>query len=294
MIGMGLEISVVIPTYNRLEDLRKCLEALERQTFGCSRFEVVVIDGGSSDGTLDFLEKFVPGTAMRLSYLVEPKRGAAAARNAGVLRSKAAYVAFTDDDCIPEPEWLSDLFDSFPRDGNCAGVGGRVTPQANNIISRYIDYFRVSRAIEFGDTALYLVTANAMYRRPLLMAVGIFDERIIYGEDTNLSLKLLKRGYYLKSLDVAVVRHKDPTDVYGLYRKFWCYGSGLAAVARLEGKQADTIRNALLGKLFFPDSYFERYVKKKKLSMYETFAFALLHRVQTIGYYLGFCSGMKR
>lgn len=292
-MAMGPLVSVVIPTYNRLGDLRKCLGAMERQTLPADEFEVIVVDGGSSDGTLEFLESLAGSASFRMEYCIEKKRGAAAARNVGVLKSAAKFIAFTDDDCIPSATWLSELLSSFPPDEKCAAVGGRVSSQGKNIVSRYVDYCRISRSIIFGSRAVHLATTNALYRRSALLGVGIFDERIIIGEDLNLSQKILRKGYYLKPLDAAEILHRDPNDVFALYKKAWLHGTGVATVARIEGRAPDFGPVALLKSIMSPSSYIQKFVKKGKLALHEEIAFALLHRVQILGMFRGYAHGLK-
>ena len=96
-------ISVVIPTYNRAPELETCLTALAAQTLSPDQFEVLVIDDGSSDSTSSLLETLSSGNPMDLRYFVQPNEGPAAARNAGIEQAKGEWIAFTDDDCIPDP-----------------------------------------------------------------------------------------------------------------------------------------------------------------------------------------------
>src|SRR5689334_5243212 len=98
------EVSVVIPTHNRLEVLAEVLQALESQQ-GAPPFEVVVVDDGSTDGTGDWLRN----RTFRLNLLVlsQENRGPAAARNTGVAVASGRWVAFLGDDTVPSPGWLA-------------------------------------------------------------------------------------------------------------------------------------------------------------------------------------------
>jgi glycosyltransferase involved in cell wall biosynthesis len=292
---MDFRISIVVPTYNRLQDIRQCIEALERQDIGTQGFEVIVVDGGSADGTLGYLEGVASSTRMNFSYIIEKKKGAGAARNAGVMMSKADFIAFTDDDCIPGQGWLSELLASFPEDGKCAAVGGPIiSAYKKNIISRYFDYCRVCRNLDFNGRAIHIPTMNVLYRRSVLLEVGIFDERIIITEDIHLSQKIIRNGYYMKGLEVGPVIHKDPRDLGSLYRKAWLHGTGVATIAMMQGVKLKRDKASLLKELIYPKKYVERFVKGQKADRYDLVVFEFLHRLWKLGAHNGYCDEVNR
>ncbi len=120
-----LTVGVIIPTRNRAELLRGALEALSRQTRVPD--EVIVVDNGSTDHTRQVAGQF--SGRLPLRYLFEPTPGAGQARNAGIRHATSDVLAFTDDDCIPDENWLHFIELSFLRDPNIGMVAGRVTPQ---------------------------------------------------------------------------------------------------------------------------------------------------------------------
>jgi glycosyltransferase involved in cell wall biosynthesis len=122
-----LRISVVIPTRNRCHLLRELLEALTRQ----ARLpdEVLVVDNDSQDQTPDVVRQFA--TQLPITYLHERERGAGAARNRGIREAAGDVLAFTDDDCIPDRQWLHFIELSFLRDPSIGMVAGKVTPDTS-------------------------------------------------------------------------------------------------------------------------------------------------------------------
>src|SRR5262245_61414849 len=116
-----MEVSVVVPTYRRAANLPRLVAALEAQTLPADRFEVVLVDNGSDDDTPAVLAELAASTRLHLVPLrIDVNEGPARARNAGWRASSAPLVAFTDDDCVPRPDWLEQVVataGSVPRLG---------------------------------------------------------------------------------------------------------------------------------------------------------------------------------
>jgi glycosyltransferase involved in cell wall biosynthesis len=180
--------------------LRRCLEALLRQEFDRSQYEVVVVDDGTGTETRRVVDAFA-NRGIDLRYIpVAGNHGPAAARNAGLRISRGEIIAFTDDDCIPERQWLRKGTSAFV-DG-VAGASGRVVVP---LPARPSDYeLNVSR-LQLSQ----FVTANCFYRRPALLGIGGFDERFrtAWREDSDLLFRLLKEQKRLVEAPEAVVVH---------------------------------------------------------------------------------------
>jgi glycosyltransferase involved in cell wall biosynthesis len=118
-----LSVGVIIPTRNRAGMLRNTLEALTRQARAPD--EVIVVDNGSADDTRQVIEQFNGRLPVR--YFYEPIPGAGQARNLGIRHATSEILAFTDDDCIPDEDWLRFIELSFLRDPSIGMVAGKVT-----------------------------------------------------------------------------------------------------------------------------------------------------------------------
>lgn len=220
-------ISVVVPTYNRCHLLSNCLRSLNEQTIGISSYEVIVVDDGSTDDTPEVIEEFRRSSKLKLINLRQKNRGPAAARNLGIKSAAGQLVAFTDDDCEVTPDWLKRLVEDF-TDDKVAGVGGIGKQKTIGNINDYLYYEKMLEPSVSNGKVLYLVTANACYRKKILEAVGGFDERIRFpgGEDPDLSLKILERGYQLRRNPQCIVYHQYPETLQGMFRMFYNYGRG--------------------------------------------------------------------
>ncbi len=198
---MSVRASVVVPTYRRPDLLRRCLAALAAQDLDPAAYEVVVADDAAGPDTRALVEEQARRGPVRLRYVpVTGRHGPAAARNAGWRCAEGEVIAFTDDDCVPDPGWLSAGLDAF-ADG-VSGVWGRIVmplPPAPT------DYEKNESGLESAECA----TANCFYRREALEAAGGFDERFTaaWREDSDLFFTLLEQGRTLVRAPKAVVVH---------------------------------------------------------------------------------------
>jgi GT2 family glycosyltransferase len=164
---------------------------------------VLVADDAAVAATRRQVEAFAAGARRAVRYVpVAGAHGPAAARNAGWRAARGAAVAFTDDDCVPDPGWLAAGVAEFEADPGLAAVTGRVVvplPPAPT------DYERDAAGLEGAE----FVTANCFCRRDVLAAVGGFDERFTaaWREDSDLHFTLLERGGRLARVPKAVVVH---------------------------------------------------------------------------------------
>jgi GT2 family glycosyltransferase len=193
---------VVVPTRDGANRLPRLLAALEAQDTD-DPYEVVVVDDGSRDATPQVLEAQASGLTMPLRVVRLPaSRGPAAARNAGWRAASAPVIAFTDDDCAPEPAWLRALLEGL--DGADVAQGRTELDPAQDANLRPFSHF-VGVTKESG----YYETCNIAYRRTALEAVSGFDEgfRHPFGEDTDLAWRVKASGGRTVFVDDAVVLH---------------------------------------------------------------------------------------
>ena len=114
--------SVIVPTFNRLDEIRELLESLERQTLSKDKFEIIIVDDGSTDATEDFILDMIGKNTLNLSFYKQDHKGPGPSRNTGMEQAKGEYYIFVDSDCIADENWLKayDVAISEP----VAGFGG--------------------------------------------------------------------------------------------------------------------------------------------------------------------------
>ncbi len=197
-----MDITVVAPTYQRVDRLRRLVAGLEAQTLARDRFEVVLVDDASGDGTPAVLADLAARSPLQLRVLRRDENGGpAAARNTGWRTAAGEVVAFVDDDCTPEPGWLAGLERAFARNPRLGVVQGWTRaaegPRGQWTIAR-----------EISDETPWFEGCNIAYRRVALEETGGFDEEIRwYGEDTSAGWKVLDAGFERDFEPGAVVTH---------------------------------------------------------------------------------------
>lgn len=204
--------SIVIPTYNRRKILEKCLDALETQHFSpntfVSGYEVILVDDGSTDNTLDWLEK--QGDRFpHLQIYQQNHQGPAAARNLGVQMAQGETIVFIDSDLVVTPTFLQSHADGLKRGrkkGNRIFTYGAVINTCNFENPTREPY----KITDFS--AAYFATGNVAISRHWLEKAGLFDTQFsLYGwEDLELGVRLKKLGLKLIKCPEAVGYHWHP------------------------------------------------------------------------------------
>ncbi|WP_107669262.1 glycosyltransferase family 2 protein [Cyanothece sp. BG0011] len=206
-------ISVVIPTYNRKPILEKCLKALEKQQFNdtiISDYEVVLVDDGSTDGTLEWLEKNKE-TFPHVHRFSQDHLGPAAARNLGVTKANGDIIIFIDSDLV--------VTETFLECHANALIKGEKTLDSDRLFT----YGAVINTCNFDDptsepykitdfSAAYFATGNVAIAKKWLEKAGLFDTRFqLYGwEDLELGVRLKQLGLKLIKCPEAVGYHWHP------------------------------------------------------------------------------------
>lgn len=206
--GLVPRVSVVLPTYNRSHLLARCLDSLEAQSLEKEAYQVVVVDDGSVDDTVTLLASLQGKLAMHLVCVRGAHGGPAATRNLGIRHARAGIVAFIDDDCEADRDWLRTILAPF-SDPAVAGVEG--------LVVRHPDCTPYTHFVENMHGRLYL-TANMAYRREALEKVGGFDEGYPHAaaEDWDLAFRVLQRGGEIRFEPSAKVVHV-PVPIEGRY-----------------------------------------------------------------------------
>jgi len=212
-------ISVVIPAHHASEDLGACLEALQRQTVPREQYEIIVVNDGPVDAAVEAIADHQGAT-----FLSQPQRGAAAARNLGAKHAQGEILLFTDADCIPESNWIEAMIAPF-ADQETAGVCGVVRTHQTGPIPRFIqlEYDYRYRNIARHNQIDFVNTGTAGYRRQVFMDSGGFREELLGAEDAELSFRLANEGHRMVFAPEAIVYHSHPESIWEYARRKYHY-----------------------------------------------------------------------
>lgn len=215
----SLHFSVIIPTRNRNQDLRLCLDALANQDFPREEFEVVVCDDGSDEPADRVIEEArALGLEIRL-YRQAPK-GPAAARNLGIRHARGQLVAMTDSDTLPDRAWLTKLSEAFAANPHAIAVEGKVFADNEG------EFDPLGEGPSNKDGGVFL-TCNCAYRRDVLLQIGGFDETFPYPayEDTELAARAQQIGPIAWQPEAIVIHPQRPLTLRAIFKKLkhWEY-----------------------------------------------------------------------
>lgn len=199
----GPAISVVVATRDRCERLTRLLAALAGQTLASDRFEVIVVDDASTDRTPEVLADAARSGQLAVTVLRGEGRGPARARNLGWPRAAGPVVAFTDDDCEPQPRWLEELLAAMESPESFVQGVTLPNPEESDRMGAF------SRTLDVRELGPWYPTANIAFPVALLAEIGGFDEAYPApgGEDTDLAWRAIEAGGVPRFAPDAVVWH---------------------------------------------------------------------------------------
>lgn len=208
-------ISIIIPTFNGASRIGNCLDALLKQTAG-RESEILVVDDGSTDNTVEKVERY---SGVRL--ITQQNAGPASARNLGAIEARGSIILFTDDDCVPTPDWVEAMLEAFV-DPEVVGAKGVYRTHQKRLIARFVqieyeDRYRLMAKVSNID---FIDTYSAGFRRHRFLEMTGYDTSfpVACAEDVELSYRMSARGWKMKFAPKAIVYHTHP-DTFSRYLK---------------------------------------------------------------------------
>lgn len=236
------DVSVIVTTYERPLQLAHLLRALGAQDYPTDRFEVIVVNDGGTQPLEPVIPPFERDLQVRL--VQQENGGPAAGRNAGVAHARGDWIAFTDDDCAPGPDWLSALMtaaDSHPGcllgGRNVAGLPRQLCSAASQLIEHIVyDFFNAD-----PENARFFASDNMLLPAAPFRSMGGFDAGFrIASEDRDLCERWRSAGGRMVYVPNAVVCHFQRLSLAGFVRQHFRYGRGAARFHRERIRRASS------------------------------------------------------
>lgn len=224
--------SVIVPAYRAAATLPACLAALANQDVDPAKYEVIVVDDGSSDGTAEIARQ------AGVITIHQDHAGAAAARNRGAAAAHGDLLLFTDADCAPTRGWISAITAPFCeptiRGQEVAGAKGAYLTRQRSLVARFtqLEYEDRYDRMAGAERIDFIDTYSAAYRRDLFMANAGFDPRFLLCQDQEFSFRLAEKGYKLVFAPAAQVYHQHNRTVAQYVRRKFRIGMWKVRVTR--------------------------------------------------------------
>jgi len=247
---MKLDHSIVICSYNRCFSLKATLAALRAvKSIEVAIGEIIVVDNNSTDNTRAVIDEAMQQATIPLRYVFETKQGLSHARNRGIKEAKGAIIIFTDDDVIPDPDWLQQIINCFEA-GKADCVGGKVLPAWPRNVPEWAHDTRLQKTLwgilallDLGDETIVLndinssllYGANMAFRRQIFDELGFFrtdlglvGNKRFLGDDSEMLIRLIQAGKRVIYTPKAVVLHTVPEERLHLrYLRQWRFRKAL-------------------------------------------------------------------
>jgi glycosyltransferase involved in cell wall biosynthesis len=253
-------ISVIVPVYNAVSTLERCLEALADQTHVPT--EIIIADNGSTDASAAMVRRWMQESALPLRLVEVARRGAAAARNDAAREAAGEWLAFTDSDCVPDPDWLATGMELLA--GSDKGIVALAGPAwgalEGDAAARMLGLTSLSVGLDehirsdAGPTGTQgFAAANLWVRRQTFIDVKGFDETLaVSGEDFDLCARIYATGARLLYSPRLRVRHIHASGIPGMWRKMVRYGRAHAMLLGRYGEPGIYLDLPLLGQWRIP------------------------------------------
>ncbi|NLP11763.1 glycosyltransferase [bacterium] len=243
-------LSVVLPTCDRCSYLQRTLSSLFAQTLSRDRYEIIVVDDGSTDGTRDCMERYP-----QIKFIHQEHRGPAAARNRGAYAAAGEILVFIDDDCTAPADWLQRVRDYFNRADHVVCGGKTINAATNRYLSGIhqfiIDFWQAAVNRGQGED-LFLTSNNLAVRRSVFEQLHGFDEKILHAgaEDRRLVQAIRDNGWRIDFLTDLVIYHHHELSLRRFIRQQFHYGRGSFILYQQATPAAAKLPWSLLAGLF--------------------------------------------
>ncbi len=232
------KVTVVIPVYNSEKYISECLKMITFQKYPNEKLEIIVVDNGSTDASLDIIKLF------DVKYILCTKKGPSATRNTGIKEASGEYIVFIDADCIADEYLVYNHIKMhlYFKENNkqVKAIGGGIAGRNANfwaMCDDFCSWYRFHPALKPRMVYKYHPTANLSISKEILDQIGLFDEKVHISEDVLFCSKLINNDYFLYFEPVAKVYHINRTT----FREFMMHARQWSQVRQISSNAENKI-----------------------------------------------------
>ena len=248
MAGLPPIISIITPSYNRVDELKYLYNSLQEQSVDLKLFEFIVSDDGSTDSTEETVKHWQTESNFPIKFITQKNQGPGAARNHGLENSEGELILFIDSDCEAHPDWIQTIYEEYLNDSfdACGGPDGAKD-----------DFTTLQKAIDFAMTSFITTggmrghsekmlakffprTHNMGIKRSVYEKVGGFGD-LRHGQDIELSNRIRKSGARIKFLINAVVYHRRRTSIKQFFKQVFNWGVARINLGKIDPSMLEPI-----------------------------------------------------
>ena len=248
MAGLPPIISIITPSYNRVDELKYLYNSLQEQSVDLKLFEFIVSDDGSTDSTSETVKHWQTESNFPIKFITQENQGPGAARNHGLENSEGELILFIDSDCEAHPDWIKTIYEEYLNDSfdACGGPDGAKD-----------DFTTLQKAIDFAMTSFITTggmrghsekmmakffprTHNMGIKRSVYEKVGGFGD-LRHGQDIELSNRIRKSGARIKFLINAVVYHRRRTSIKQFFKQVFNWGVARINLGKIDQSMLELI-----------------------------------------------------
>ena len=242
------KLSVIVPCYNRLDELIELFPSLEEQTLARDKFEIIVVDDGSNDGTEEFVVNYISDSHISFSFYKQENKGPGAARNLGLENASGDFFIFVDSDVIVPSHWLAEVFDKVNEEHLDAYGGPDKAHESFSPLLKAIDYAMTSfittgglrgkkgkKLAKFFPRSFNMGLSKSVYDR-----IGGFGG-LRHGQDIEYSNRIIKSGANVGFIENAYVFHKRRTSLKKFFKPAFNWGVARINLYKLDSNMLEPL-----------------------------------------------------
>lgn len=245
-----IKYSIIIATFNRLNELKELLPSVQLLDFEKNNFEIVIVDDGSTDDTAKWIAQYSSTSELNIQYLSQQNQGPGEARNFGMRKSRGAYFIYVDSDCILPSTWLRNIdnalnekdFDAFGGPDDCHPSFSPLLKAINYSMTSFIGTGG-TRGSSKSVTKFYPRSFNMGIKREVFEKIGGMN-KLRHGQDMEFSSRIYNAGFKVGLIADAVVFHKRRTNLKRFYKQIFNWGVARINLGKIDPKMLKPIHFA--------------------------------------------------